>query len=185
MSELHAQENALRLANLVSIETGQLIQRTRRLLMSLAQFPAVSNRDPRNCAGVLENLRVTHPHYTSLVVTDPSGDVFCVSQTSSSAINLADRDYFRRAIETREFVVSDFLIGRLTGKPSLAFAYPAVDRSGELKAVIIAALDLSRLEVNLSAARLPTGSTLSIIDSKGKVLARWPEQEEWIGRETS
>lgn len=181
---LHAQENALRLANLVSVETEQLVQRTRRLLMSVAQFPAVLNRDSRNCTGILENLRVTHPHYTSLVVTDPSGEMFCESRANGNAINLADRDYFQRAIRTRDFVVSDFLFSRVTGKPSLAFAYPAIDRGGELKAVIIAALDLSRLEMNLSAARLPAGSTLSIIDSKGRVLARWPEQEGWIGRET-
>jgi signal transduction histidine kinase/HAMP domain-containing protein len=181
---LHAHKNALGLANLVSMETEQLIQRSRRLLNSLAQFPAISNRDSRNCAGILENLQVTHPEYTSLAVTNPSGEVLCISHEGGSAMNLADRDYFQRALETREFVVSDLLFSRLTGKPSLAFAYPSIETSGELKAVIIAALDLSQLEVNLYAARLPAGSTLSIIDSKGRILARWPEQGGWIGRDT-
>ncbi len=181
-ARVEAQEHALSLATLVSMEAEQVITSTGQLVISLAQLPAILDRDTQSCASMLESLGKTHPLYTRLVVAHPDGNVFCSSHPGRGPINLADRDYFQRSLTIQGLAISDFLIGRLTGKPMIAFAYPAIDQEGQAQAVVIATLDLSWLIQRASVARLPAGSVLTIIDSRGKILARWPDAGQWLGR---
>ncbi|WP_052316022.1 ATP-binding protein [Desulfomonile tiedjei] len=177
----NAQEDALRLSSLISLETKQTIQMTRQLLSSLTEFPAVKNRDLQDCSFLLEGIRRIHPFYTALAVADSNGELVCSSNKGQVGINLADRDYVQRALSTRGFTVSDYLVGRLTGKPSLAFAQPIIDRRQQIQGLVVAAIDLSWLVRIASVVELPTGSSMTIIDSKGRALARWPDPEKWIG----
>jgi hypothetical protein len=48
--------------------------------------------------------------------------------------------------------------------------------------VIYAALDLTWLTQLAAGARLPDGSSLSILDSQGIILARFPNPEKWAGK---
>ena len=176
-----AQEYALRLTSLVSMETRQTIQMTRQLLSSLTEFPAVKNRDMQECSFLLESIERIHPSYTALAVVDSDGKLVCSGHKNQGSINLADRDYIRRAIDSREFTISDFLVNRLTGKPSLAFAQPIIDHRHQLQGLVVAAIDLSSLVRIASEVELPAGSAMTIIDSKGRALARWPDPEKWIG----
>jgi signal transduction histidine kinase len=181
-ARVEAQENALRLATLVSMEAEQVITMTGQLVISLSQFPAVVDRDRQSCTTLLESLGKIHPFYSALVIAHPDGEVFCSSPLGSSPINIADRDYFQRSLKTHGLAISNFLIGRLTGKPTIAFAYPSVDQTGQVQAVAVATLDLSWLIKRASVARLPAGSVLNVIDAHGKVLARWPDAGQWLGR---
>jgi len=99
-----------------------------------------------------------------------------------SAINVADRPYFRRSIQTRDFAVGEFLIGRVTGKPALTVSYPSVDGRGVLRAVVFASLDVDRLNHLATDARLPPGSALTLLDAKATILARHPDGAKWSGR---
>ena len=61
-------------------------------------------------------------------------------------VYLGDRVYFRRALETREFAIGEYQVGRLTEKASVNFGYPVLDDAGDVHAVVFAALDLAWLE---------------------------------------
>ncbi len=182
LARIRAQEQALNLADLVSMETGQVIQMTRELVDALAQSPSVVDSDPETCSRTLASLKKILPFCQAVMVAHPNGRLICASQSDHSPIDLSDRDYFRRAVKTRELAISGFLIGRLTGRPSVGFAYPSLDGAGQVKAVVVATLDLSWLVKGVSTARLPAGSVLNIIDADGTVLARWPNPEQWVGR---
>ncbi len=177
----NAQEDALRLTSLVSMEITQAIQLTRQLLLSLTEFPAIKNGDIQDCSFLLESIRRIHPFYTALAVVDSDGALGCSSHKDQFGINLADRDYVQRALLSCDFTVSDFLVDRLTGKPSLAFAQPIIDQEQQIQGLVVAAIDLSSLVRIVSEVELPSGSAMTIIDSKGKALARWPDPEKWIG----
>jgi signal transduction histidine kinase/HAMP domain-containing protein len=181
-AQLDAQERAARFAGRISSETDQAIKMTHQLMVSLAQFPAVIDRDLSQCPKLLESLQKIHPFYQVLLVTDAGGETVCASYPGYSSIPLGDRDYFQRAITTRDFVISDFLVGRMTGKPAIACAYPVISGTGELQGVVIATIDLSWLVRIASAVQLPAGSSVNIVDSSGTILARWPDPERWIGR---
>ena len=45
-------------------------------------------------------------------------------------VNLAAWPYFRRTLESREFAMGDYQVGRVTGKGSANFDYPILDETG-------------------------------------------------------
>jgi signal transduction histidine kinase len=182
LARMGAQEDAVRLAGLVSTEAQQATAMTHQLLEALAQFPAILNRDAASCTSLLSNLKETRPFCRALAVADPNGEVFCSSERDHKPVNIGDREYFKRALKTHDLAISDFLVGRLSTMPSIAFAHPAFDSNGTVQAVVVASLDLSWLIKGASTARLPVGSVVNIIDSRGQVLARWPDAERWVGR---
>src|SRR5215467_46783 len=69
---LEAQQNALRLARLVSANQEVLIAGTRQLLTALADAPAVRAGDP-SCSAFLKSLLEKYPYYSNLGVADIQG----------------------------------------------------------------------------------------------------------------
>ena len=96
-------------------------------------------------------------------------------------VNIHDRDYFRRAMESRDFAMGTYQVGRITGIHAVNFAYPALDTSGKVQAVIYAALNLSWLNQMIEGIALPKGATVTVIDGHGTILARRPDPEKWVG----
>ncbi|MBI2161464.1 MAG: GAF domain-containing protein, partial [Candidatus Rokubacteria bacterium] len=182
-----AQQGALRLAQQLADEQKQLIEGARHLLVSLSGVPALLRHETQACDAILaETLRRIGWRYANLVAAKPTGEVFCASFPRREPINVTDRAYFRRALETREFTDSEFLIGRISGKPILPLAHPAIDGTGAVRAVVVAGLDLGWLGETLAGSALPTGAAVGVIDRHGNLLARYAESEkasgEWMGK---
>jgi PAS domain S-box-containing protein len=176
------QEQALRLAWTAATDHGQLTEGARQLLIALAQLPAVRGRDPAACSALFADLLKQYPRYANLAAVKPDGDTFCSALPLSGPVSAADRLYFRRAIETRDFAVGEYQIGRVTRKASINFGYPVLDEADRLQAVVVAALDLAWLNRLAAEARLPRNSTFTVIDRQGVILARYPDPEKWIGQ---
>ncbi len=179
---IEVMESALRLARIVSGDQERLIEGARQLLAGLAQLPAVWRHDAGACGALFAALLKRFPFYVNLVAAKPDGEIFCGGVPPIGPVNIADRAYFQRALETRDFIVGDYIIGRIIGKPILTLAYPSVDNSGIVRAVVVAGLDLGRLAQLVANAQLPRGSTCTVIDRTGTILARYPEPEKWVGR---
>ncbi len=97
-------------------------------------------------------------------------------------MNVADRHYFQEAVRTRSFSVGSFQISRVTGARNISFGYPVTGENGEIRAIVAAALDLSWFNELAAAANLPKDASLTIIDSEGTVLSRYPDLQKWVGR---
>ena len=70
----------------------------------------------------------------------------------------------------------------MTDRGSVNFGYPILNRSREVeRGESYAALDLAWLTQLTGEARLPDGASLSILDSQGTILARFPDPEKWTG----
>src|SRR3989304_8488453 len=82
---------------------------------------------------------------------------------------------------TRAFAIGNYQGGRITGKGTVNFGSPLVSTTGEVKAVLFAALDLTWLNKLAAEAQLPRSSTFTLIDSNATILARYPEHEKWVG----
>jgi len=85
-------------------------------------------------------------------------------------------------IATGEFSGSDFRVGRVIGKPTVHFGYPALDQEGKIQSVTFAALYLSWLQTLAAGLVLPERSTLTVVDQQGTILVRYPDHENWVGR---
>ena len=175
-------EHAMRLSRLVSADHERLIEDTRRLLTTLAHLPAVRDRNPAACNALFADLLAQRSSYANLGVIDADGDIFCSALPMTGPVYAGDRGYFQRAIETREFAIGEYQIGRITGKATVVFGYPVLDDSSHVRAVVFAALDLAWLNELAKQAGLAPGTMITVIDRNGTILSRYPDNGKWIGQ---
>jgi PAS domain S-box-containing protein len=177
-----AEREGLRIARLAASEQHTLIDGARQLLIGLAQLPAVRAWDARACSSLFADILARVPSYTNIAAATPQGDVFCWAVPPAAPVNVADRPHFRRAVETRDFAVGGYLIGRSTGTPNITLAYPLVDAAGMVHAVVFVGVNVAWLNHLAADALLPAGATLTVLDDNGLILARHPEAGPWVGK---
>jgi signal transduction histidine kinase len=175
-------EEALRLARIAASDQEDTIKDTRQLLFALAQLPEVRDTDPTACSVFFARLLKQYPQYALLGVIAPDGDLFCSALPASSPVNLADHNYFQHVLQTRDFVLSDYQSDRSSGKATLDFGCPVLDEAGQVQAVVFASLDLTWLNQLTAEAQLPQGSTFTVVDRNGTILARYPDPGIWVGQ---
>lgn len=181
LAVVDAKADAQQVTRLVALEEERLIEGTRQLLASLARSP-VRSGDPAACNAFFSETLKHYPFYANLGAIESDATISCSALPTRGRINVGDRPYFQRAIETRSFSVGDYQIGRVTGKPTINFGYPVLDKTGRVQTVVFAALELVQFDRVTAAVRLPPGALISVIDQSGTILARHPDPEKWIGR---
>lgn len=180
---LHMQTVALRLARLIQLEQREFIAGARQLLPSLAQLPSVRAVNAASaCHHELARLLERYPYYANFGVSGRDGLMRCSGLPMPTPVRIDDRDYFRRAIETGDFAIGGYQVGRVTGKSAINFGYPLRDDHGRIDGVVFAALDLAWLSRKLTDIPLPDGTTITILDGSGTVLAHQPDPDKWFGK---
>lgn len=177
-----AQRKALQIARVAAAEQRQLIAVAQQQLKLLAQLPPLIRLQPTACDRLLARLLTKDSPYANYGVIGLDGDVVCSALPYDPAVNLGDRSYFRRTLQSKGFAVGDYQIGRITGVATVNFSYPLVGPSGKLRGVVFAALPLRWLERQIRTAGLPPGYEATVVDQSGRVLARYPDSDGWIGR---
>jgi PAS domain S-box-containing protein len=176
------QEDAQRIVEIAASRQTRFIDSARQLLAVLAEMPEVASGDSMACNRFVKGLTDRYSVYGNLGRIDAEGNLVCSAIGLSGTLNLADRSYFRRAKDSKDFAIGDYQVGKVTNRGSVNFGYPILNRSGEVEGVIYAALDLTWLTHLAAEARLPEGASLSILDSQGTILARFPDPEKWAGK---
>lgn len=177
-----AQEDALRLARLASTNHERLIEGARSLLIGLAKLSDVQMHNARACSAIFGQVQKHFPLYTNLGAVRPDGQVFCSARPLPGAPDVAERASFRRARSTREFTVGGYHADRATGRAVLTLSFPAIDATGAVWAVVFADLGLGWVDQLAERAGLPPGSVVSVTDTTGLVLARYPDPGSWVGK---
>jgi signal transduction histidine kinase len=176
------QDQALRLAQLVSSDQERRIDGTRYLLVALAHVSEVRDGDADECHRFLSGLLKDNPLYANFGLAERTGEIICSAVPLDKPVNVADRTYFLGAVVARDFAIGEFQIGRVTGSATINFGYPVLNGDGRIRAVVFAAMDLSWLNHLLTAVDLPEGASLVVIDRNGTILARYPNPETWVGQ---
>jgi len=170
-----AQENLLRVVRIISGDQERLIDGTRQLLIVLAQLSLVRDGDTRACGELFSRIDREYPIFADLGVIGPDGYVFCSSRPMTQRIYAGDRHYFKRAVESRDFVAGEHGLSQRNSIPTINFGYPVIDDAGRLRSVVFAAIDLRWLNRFAFGARLPQGAVVQMIDGKGQLLVRYPD----------
>ena len=177
------QDSAMRLASIIAVQEDQLLSTTRQLLVAISHYPIVTDGGSAACNAVFYIIKHFR-RYSNIGTAKLNGDVFCSAIPLTRPVNIADREYFKNTVKTRDFSMGDYLIGRITGKPAVVFTYPVIDKKGNIKGVVFASMDLqwfNRFEFDVESL-LPKGSTLTKIDSNGIVLSNHHDEEKLIGK---
>lgn len=113
----------------------------------------------------------------SLSFISPDGSGFRANGVSN---NLADRDYFKKAVATGKPAFSNTLLSKTTGNLAIAVAVP-VTNNGKLTGVLAASVNLDRLIPLIKDVKLlDTGYGL-VADATGLVIAH-PKNPEFAGK---
>jgi two-component system cell cycle sensor histidine kinase/response regulator CckA len=177
-----AQARALLLAESASHDQSLLIEDARNLLPALAQVPEVLGDDAQACNVRFSELLTEYPAFANIGAIRPDGQLFCSALPFTPPVDLSDRSYFQQALSTQAFAIGEYQIGRVTRKASINFGYPVVDSSGQVRAVVFAALDLDWINSLAVELDLPLDTSITIFDNQGTILAQSPNGESWVGQ---
>jgi signal transduction histidine kinase/DNA-binding response OmpR family regulator/HAMP domain-containing protein len=177
-----ARDDAVHLVHLAAANHEQLIETERQWLATVAQLPEVLAGDPSACQRRFAELRQQYPRYANLAVVTSTGETVCSALPFTPPVSVVQREWFQRVTHTRAFAAGDYQVGTLTGKATINVALPIIDGAQEIQAIINAALDVRWLNDRLAEAIPPEGTTVSLLDRQGAIVARYPDPDRWVGR---
>ncbi len=159
----------------------EVISSVETMLKSAAYIRA-SGGIARSCEILRASLPTNLPWIRSIMFVSKDGLVQCSTFNYQVGLNLADREYFRKAQQTGDFVFSDYLFGKTNNRPMMMAAYPVAAVNAEQDAVVVAGINidwLSKIMTNLGGR---PGISSLLIDSTGVVIAAPADQASLIGR---
>jgi len=177
-----ATDELMKLAKHSAAAQREVISSVEAMLRSTAYIQVASEQTGRSCAILRASLRVEMPWITSLSVVGPNGRFTCSTAPTYVGLDVSDRPYYQKTLETHGFVLSDLIPSRLNGKPLLLASYPTSAVEGGEPSVIIAGLNvdwMAKLMANLGER---PGVEAMLLDGKGIVLAAQPNGAEISGR---
>jgi len=175
-------QNALTLAHMVQNQQQEVISSAHQLLIAISQIPAVRNSDHPECNQTLAELRQAYEGYVSMALIDTTGEMRCTSVVPFQPVSYADRFWFREVMEKKQFVVGEYVIGRLTGKPVLTLALPLKDGQENITFILTIGLDLNWFNQEFADQHLPPETVVNVFDQAGTIVARYPDPEQWLGQ---
>jgi diguanylate cyclase (GGDEF)-like protein len=176
-----ASEEFSRLASHTADTQREVISSVETMLKSTAYVRA-SMGVGRSCELLRASLPSNLPWIRSIAIVSRDGLVQCSTMNSLVGLNLADRDYFKQARQSRDFVFSDFLLSKTNNDAIIVAAYPVAAINQDEDAVVVSGISLdwmSRLMNNLGGR---PGISSVLVDSAGIVLAAPPDQASLIGK---
>ncbi len=181
-----ARELALHLADDGVQRQHDLIGEARNLLGVLSLVPAIRNATPTDtdaCVATLAPMPRQHRWTTGVWLTDADGNIICDTTGPGAGISLREREYFQRVLDTKSWVVSDFIIGKRSLKPLIIVASPIIE-NGRIVRVMGVAVDLTWLTDLVKVLKQPDARVM-VLDRNGVIVARQPDPEGWLNRNVS
>lgn len=180
-----AAESTRRYAELAAGDSHRFLDATREMLERLAARPQVRALDRARCDPLLAEATALVRGYNNIAIFDHDGNAVCagVDPIALDGVHVRDRDWYREMRRAPRFLLSEPVIGRLRGRPSVVAALPVFGPAGELEGIATAGLDLLALQASAAAQAPPEGMILGIVDGLGRLLSRSVNAEAAIGRE--
>ncbi|MFC3854044.1 response regulator [Salinispirillum marinum] len=156
----------------------------------LLSLEALTARVTDESGALLNPTRLQDLLRQATVASDQFPDGLLVLDSSATAIaesvfvpnrlgtNYADRAHFKRAIESRQPVISEPILGRTTGLPLLSYLYPVLSSQNELTGLIAGTLDLSNTPLIPSSPDLDNDSSVTtmVIDPQNRLFVSVQER---------
>jgi diguanylate cyclase (GGDEF)-like protein/PAS domain S-box-containing protein len=164
-------------SRLISLQTSIRSASTRLPADDLANIPAL--------IAFLDDQIVLRSLFESVFIATPSGRLLVAADEKGireSRVNAADRPYFRRTLEERRPVISEPVISRASGEPTIVLTMPAESRYGAVRAIIgcVIRLTTHSLVSDLTRSGGDDGDpvTTIITDATGHIIAH--PDPNWI-----
>src|SRR6195952_1378832 len=160
----------------------EIVASVQTTMKSAAFIRASAGGVGRSCDLLRATMQVELPWIRSMSIVAGDGRVQCSTMPGMVGIDLSDRAYLKKAVETRGFVFSSYLMARSAKVPIMTAAYPVSAISRDEDAVIVAGINLDWLSKVLDDFDGRPGVMAVLIDGEGTVLAAPSDQASMIGR---
>jgi diguanylate cyclase (GGDEF)-like protein len=177
----HAASEALDLAKRGADTQREIMTTVRGMLQVMARAYVTMLARGESCNTYLTDLAANMPWIKGMSIVGPDGRINCASLPSAIGLDMSHRRHYLDAIETREFVVSDYLMGRVTQTPALIAAYPAQAIDAAVNAVVVASVDLQWINAFIGSLERRPGSNVLLVGGTGTVFAGDASSAPWIG----
>lgn len=157
-----------------------LFDQARTLLAHIAEEHATHKPGGPECLQALNLQSRLNPAYRDMVVSQPDGRVLCGTPAQDGPV--ASWPWFREALREQGLVVGRLAQGAQDEGGRLPLALAVRGPEGKVKSVITVTLDVSRLTGFLDDQPLPEGAAVTLIDSHGVIVARYPKAPASVGR---
>ncbi len=147
-----------------------------QLTYGLAPARPFDSLDRAACTTFLAETYRRFPEYNSITVFLPNGELHCTSLRDWKRANVADREYFRRALASDE-AQYETLVSRVSGASIAMTAYAARDAAGKVKYVLVLPVNLDRFAATATKNSTYDDTVVTLWDGAGTLLARHPEGE--------
>ncbi|MGC8491152.1 MAG: PAS domain S-box protein [Syntrophobacteraceae bacterium] len=173
-----ASRTNLQLSRTVAADFAEFIKDTVNQELSLsASFTMPTRPSADEMLRLLELNRKESRAISSFSWLDPHGRVIASSLSSSVGEDLSDRTYVRALLSGRQWVVSDLIRSRATGKPVFTISRAFRTKSGNLLGMVVAAVEPEKLKEELFF-NLVDDEAITVIDSHGNAVWQYPENRE-------
>jgi len=160
-------------AQRIARDLGDVVRATGQLHYGLSRAQDLDVGDRTACSNFLAGVLEEFPQYTGILTIRPDGSLFCDSLLTGRTLALADRNYFRSALASKDLAVEP-VFGRLTGIAVLQIAHAARDDHGAARFVLLASLNLERYMQARYGGVGFASTVLALMDQGGTVLTWHP-----------
>lgn len=178
----HIQAGTTRLASVArrgANEQRQTVKMVEGVLRTSASIFRHSNKLGSPCGLLESDFKVNLPGIGNISVVGANGRILCSTLPRLVGIDITDRPYFHEALMQRRFVLSDYVIAKGAGAPSVMAALPVTAQGGDgAEVVMVTSVALTWLEDIINRSPDTAGITIQLVDSKGTVLAARPATED-------
>jgi GGDEF domain-containing protein len=177
-----AYKQAIEVARQGAAEQNQIIASARAVLQVVATTRSTFNFSDDGCNQFLGTIAKPAPWFRTLSIANLQGRIICSSVPEAVGIDVSKRPHFSKAIDTGDFVLSDYFTGTLDSSPRITLALAQRGPNGSAAAVLLGVLDLSWLE-RVAKTFVPPSGLMLIVDGGGTILAQYPNERNSIGKD--
>lgn len=139
------------------------------------EFMGVAPQLEQDRKTIVRNILYEYENFETLAFVLPNGDIYFVepyeSQIALTRLNFADREWYQGTLETGETYTADVLMSAATSNRVIPISTPVYASDGSLSGMLVAAVNLGKLEQELVAELdLTNNNRVIYVDDNGNII---------------
>ena len=160
-----------------ALEVQRIFETNEVHLETLARSSAILHGDDAARLAKLQEVKQDTDVFSNISYLDVNGIGI---DSDGSVLDRSDRDYFKKAVQTKKVVVSEPVISAITGKIVTVIAVPVLE-NGTLTGIVTGTVGLSRFDETLSKMATYRTGQLVVMDETGLVIIH-PNEAAQVGK---
>ena len=160
-----------------ALEVRRIFETNEVHLETLARSSAILHGDDATRLAKLQEVKQDTDVFSNISYLDVNGIGF---DSDGNEMDRSDRDYFKKAVQTKQIVVSEPIISAITGKVVTVIAVPVLE-NGALTGIVTGTVGLSRFDETLSKMATYRTGQLVVMDETGLVIIH-PNEAAQVGK---